>query len=131
LKKFPSFIALRPGLHKVQNTVPFFLTSLDSGELLAIAVAITVVAAILGWYLWSIKWALFRKPFTGPESLIGKTGAVVAPFERGTMGEVNIDGIIWKAKLLEDVESHNSKLLAGESVVVVGYAALTVIVRKS
>ena len=91
---------------------------------------ILVVVAILGWYLWSVKWALLKKPVTGPESLIGKTGSVVAPMERGKLGEVNIDGIIWKAKLPEDVESHNSKLAIGDQVVVVGYSALTVVVRK-
>ena len=91
---------------------------------------ITLAVAILGWYLYSVKWALFKKPVTGPESLIGKVGIVVAPIERYKTGEVKVDGIIWKARVPEVVESNRSRLSIGDSVIVVGYADLTLVVEK-
>jgi len=107
-----------------------FLTSLDSAELLGLAIVITALVAILGWYLYSMKSALLSKHVTGPESLIGKSGIVVAPISRSKMGEVNVDGIIWKARVTDDVDSYKSGLSIGDSVVVVGYADLTVVVER-
>jgi membrane protein implicated in regulation of membrane protease activity len=104
---------------------------LDALDILALAIVILLAVAILGWYLYSVKWAPFKKHVTGPESLIGKPGIVVAPIERDKMGEVNVDGIIWKARVPADAEAYNSKLTVGQSVVVIGYADLTVVVKKS
>jgi membrane protein implicated in regulation of membrane protease activity len=104
---------------------------LDTLDVIAIVAVIVVIVVIVGWYLLSIKWALFKKPLTGPESLIGKTGSVISRIERERSGEVNIDGVIWKATVPDDVEAHNSKLSVGETVVVVGYSSLTIVVRKA
>jgi membrane protein implicated in regulation of membrane protease activity len=104
---------------------------LDSLELFAIIVLIIIVLGIVAWYLWSIGWALTKRPFTGPESLIGKTGVVITPPEQNKTGEVNIDGIIWKAKLSDDEQMGTARIAIGNKVVVVGYSALTVVVKKT
>jgi membrane protein implicated in regulation of membrane protease activity len=104
---------------------------LDSLELFAIIALIIVVLGIVAWYLWSIGWALTKRPLTGPESLIGKTGVVITPPEQIKTGEVNIDGIIWKAKLSDEEQSDATGIANGDKVVVVGYSALTVVVKKT
>ncbi|MFI5422008.1 MAG: NfeD family protein [Nitrososphaerales archaeon] len=104
---------------------------MDTLDLIAIVAVIVVIVVIVGLYLWSIRWALLKKPMTGPESLIGKTGSVVSRIERERTGEVNIDGVIWKARVPDDVDAHNSKLSVGETAVVVGYSSLTIVVRKA
>src|SRR5690349_58454 len=103
----------------------------DSLELFATIILIIVVLGIVAWYLWSIGWALTKRPLTGPESLIRKTGVVVTPPEQNKTGEVNIDGIIWKAKLSDDEQSDTTRIASGDRVVVVGYSALTVVVKKT
>ncbi len=128
--EFPVFCK-KVNVHKVEKTDHDLFRTLDALDTIAVLAVIVVVAAIAGWYLWSIEWALFKKPLTGAESLIGKTGIVVAPIEGENAGEVNIDGVIWKARLREDVEAPNSKLSIGEAIEVVGYSALTVIVRRT
>ena len=107
------------------------MPQLDNLELLAVILVIILAAGILGWYLWSIEWALFKKPMTGSEALIGKIGVAVTDLKSDDVGEVNIDGIIWKAMVSRDVDSNLSRILKGDSVVVVGFSALKLVVKKS
>jgi membrane-bound ClpP family serine protease len=102
----------------------------DIPELLAIVLVLILAAGIIGWYLWSIGWALFKKPMTGSEALIGKSGVAVSDLQPDIVGEVNVEGIIWKAKVFRDAGSNGSRILVGESVIVVGFSGLIVTVKK-
>jgi len=102
------------------------LLQIGTLEVIAIAVLITLVVVIVGWGLWSVRWALTKKPVTGSESLVGKSGVAVRDFNSDKMGEVNVDGIIWKAKV-----SDGSKISRGDLVTVVEYSELTVTVKKA
>ena len=95
------------------------LLQIGSTEAIAIAVLIILVVVIVVWGIWSVVWALKKKPVTGPEALIGKSGVAVQDFKPDNTGEVTIDGIIWKARV-----SDGSKTSKGDSVTVVGYSEL-------
>jgi membrane-bound ClpP family serine protease len=101
------------------------LLQIGSLETIAIAVLIILVVGIVGWSLWSVKWALKKKPVTGSESLIGKSGIALQDFKLDKTGEVTVDGIIWKARV-----SDGSKISKGDSVTVLQYSELTVTVKK-
>jgi len=62
-------------------------------ELAVFLVAGTLLAMYARWVGASLRR---RKPVTGAESLIGKTG--VATTDIDSKGEVSVDGIIWSAK---------------------------------
>ena len=64
--------------------------------------------------------AIRKKPVTGSETLIGKTGIVTR--ELAPEGEVSMDGIIWKARL---TGPFSNKLESGARVVVVRRSGLT------
>jgi membrane-bound ClpP family serine protease len=102
------------------------MLQIGSFEEIAIVVLIILVIGIVGWGLWSVVWALTKKPVTGSEALVGKGGVAIQDFHPDNMGEVTIDGIIWKARA-----SDGSKISKGDSVIVVGYSELTVSVKKA
>ncbi len=78
-----------------------------------------IVAMYLNWLRKTIK----TKPQTGPEALIGSEGFAMT--DLNPEGEVNLNGIIWKAR------SHNNeKIEKNSKVVVVGRENLTLIVKK-
>ena len=89
-------------------------------SILVVAVALVAVGILL--YLYFVVWALKRKPVTGVESMKGKSGVVVNDFANN-MGEVFVDGVIWKAK-------SDDFLVKDDSVVVVGVSALGLFVKK-
>jgi membrane-bound serine protease (ClpP class) len=94
-----------------------------SAALVIIALFIAVLAAI-GIYF--VVWALRRKPVTGVESMKGQSGVVVSDItEKG--GEVSLDGVIWRAKVLDE---SGSTIPKGEQVVVVDVSSLTLYVRR-
>jgi membrane protein implicated in regulation of membrane protease activity len=95
-------------------------------DTLLIALAVIAAAIVVGLYLWWIGWALFKKPLTGAEALVGKLGVVYSDVTT-TEGEVTIDGVIWKARLAQD---ENQKLSKGENIIVVSISSLTLFVRK-
>ena len=101
------------------------LLQIGSLETIAIVVLIILVVGIVGWGLWSVVWALKKKPVTGWESLVGKSGIALQDFNPDDTGEVTVDGIIWKARV-----SDGSKISKGDLVTVVGYSELTVTVKK-
>ncbi|MGC8725699.1 MAG: NfeD family protein [Thermoplasmata archaeon] len=85
-------------------------------------VAIMIIIGILvGLYIRWIRKALNKKPYTGSESLIGMEGKVVKDFD--PEGEVKVDGIIWKAKSV-----NNTRYKAGDTVKVVKIDSITLIV---
>lgn len=98
------------------------LSHLDNILIITIIAAVVVLA---GLYVWWIGPVLFRrKALTGREALVGKQGTVVSDVTPEG-GEVNVDGIIWKAMSAEDV-----KIAVGETIVVTGVSSLTLVVVK-
>jgi membrane-bound serine protease (ClpP class) len=57
-----------------------------------------IVGIILALYVRWVGKAIRKKPFTGSEALIGKSGIVTSSLS--PQGEVSVDGIIWKARLV-------------------------------
>jgi membrane-bound serine protease (ClpP class) len=91
-------------------------------EYYIIAVALVAFAVFAAIYIRSL-WKYKRKyPFTGKESLIGKTGVVVK--ELNPCGEIRVEGFIWKAC------TKGEKVKKGEEVTVIGYKGLSMIVEK-
>ncbi|NAY81698.1 MAG: nodulation protein NfeD [Thaumarchaeota archaeon] len=91
-------------------------------EYYIIAVALVAFAVFAAIYIRSL-WKYKRKyPFTGKESLIGKTGVVVK--ELNPCGEIKVEGFIWKAC------TKGEKVKKGEEVTVIGYKGLSMIVEK-
>ena len=114
--------------------VPFDLGS-DAFEWFAVAVLVIMVSGIALWYLWSVEWALTKKPVTGAESYVGKVGVATRDFTTSEGGEVSIDGVIWKAKVLgssdEIMADSATGISRGDSIVVVGVSSNTLVVKKS
>ncbi len=90
----------------------------------ALEVAIAIIIAIFAWYAIS----LFRKkPVTGSESLIDAKG-VVHSDELAPDGEVSINGVIWRAHL---VDPTGGQLKKGDPIIVRKIEELTLMVEKS
>ncbi len=79
-----------------------------------------VVGALLAVYARWVGASLRKKPVTGSESIIGKTGVVTA--DLSPSGEISVDGIIWNAKYPKDP---NQKIRKGETVKIVSRTGLT------
>jgi membrane-bound serine protease (ClpP class) len=83
------------------------------GDLQYLELGIFIVAGgLLAIYARWISRSLRKRPVTGSESLVGKTGVVLA--DLSPTGEVSVEGIIWKAK-----SSSGYTIKKGESVRVV------------
>ena len=108
--------------------IPSLALQLGTFDFLAIALLIIVGVGVVALYLWWIGWAIFKKPLTGEEALLGKHGTASADLTPEEGGEVTIDGIIWKAKL--SPEAGNKTISKGEPVVVVRVSSLTLIVDR-
>ena len=104
------------------------VTSLQLGYFGSIILLIAFVAIIVTLLLYFVVWALFRKPVTGIESLNGKLGVAVTDLTEKDVGEVSVDGVIWKAKLKDS--GTGLQISKGESVIVVGISALTLLVQR-
>ena len=109
---------------------PTLIYSLDFGldpiSWIAISILAIVAAGIVAWYLHAVVWALRKKPVTGEESLIGKEGLAVGDFIPSEGGEVNMDGVIWKAKSNDPSE----KILRGDPIIVLRVSSVTLFVGK-
>ena len=107
---------------------------LDVVEWILVAALVIMVVGMVIWYLWSIEWALTKKPMTGPESMVGKEGIAVADFSSTGEGEVNIDGVFWKAKLQLSsnvgAASPFVPVSKGDQLVVVGSSSVTLVVKR-
>ncbi|MGC8691874.1 MAG: NfeD family protein [Thermoplasmata archaeon] len=85
-----------------------------------ILIGVAIVSAIyLNWLRKTIK----TEPKTGPEALIGTEGFAID--DLNPEGQINIDGIIWKAR-----SENNDKIEKNSKVMVVGRDNLTLIVKK-
>lgn len=101
----------------------FLLKNLLEFELhpLALTLVAVIVFALNVW-LAEIVYRLFRRrPTTGAEGMIGKTGTAISPIK--PEGQVNVQGEIWRAESVTPIKR-------GESVVVEKVEGLKVIVSK-
>jgi len=80
-----------------------------------------IIGILVGMYIRWIRKALNKKPYTGSEALIGMEGKVVKDFD--PEGEVKVDGIIWKARSVDD-----AKYKIGDTVKIVKLDSITLIV---
>ena len=67
---------------------------------------------------------------TGAESLKGKVGVALTDLTGKDVGEVSVDGVIWKAKIDESGDNTGLQISKGEAVVVIGISSLTLLVRR-
>ncbi len=79
-----------------------------------------VVGGLLAMYTRWVGKAIRKKPVTGSETLVGKTGIVTRSLE--PEGDVSVDGIIWKARTSGTAIN---KIEIGARVVVVKRTGLT------
>ncbi|MDG6998415.1 MAG: nodulation protein NfeD [Nitrososphaerota archaeon] len=83
---------------------------------------LVIVGGLLALYARWIASSIRRKPYTGAESIVGKSGSATTDLEPD--GEVSIDGIIWKAKLLDGSAKKGDRILVKQ------VSGLTLIVEK-
>ncbi len=76
-----------------------FLQLGDFGSIILLIVVIIIIVA-LGVYF--VVWALLKKPVTGVESLKDKVGVALTDLSGKEIGEVYLDGVIWKAKISDN-----------------------------
>jgi membrane-bound serine protease (ClpP class) len=98
--------------------VPYSPSPFGDAQYLEIGIFV-VTGALLALYARWVSGSLHKKPVTGSESIIGKTGTVVRDISPS--GEISVDGIIWKANL---VDPHGAPIGKGESVRVVSRSGL-------
>lgn len=101
-------------------------SSLQLGTFGAVVLLVVFVAALAAVLVYFVVWALRRKPVTGSEALVGKSGSALTDMKSGNPGEVMIDGVIWRA----EVADASSIISKNETVVVVGISSLTLLVGK-
>jgi membrane-bound serine protease (ClpP class) len=90
------------------------------GDLQYLEIGIFVVSgALLALYARWVGGSIHKKPVVGSESIIGKTGSVVTGLSPS--GEISVDGIIWKANL---VDPHGAPMAKGDTVRVVSRSGL-------
>lgn len=90
-------------------------------------VLLIVLIGVIGAFIWYIFSVIRAKPVTGAEGLIGKRGIVWS----GTLvseGEVSIDGVIWKARL---VNPEAGPLKKGDAIVVKSVEDITLVVEPN
>ena len=96
------------------------------GELQYIELAVFIgFGGLIAIYARWVGGSLRRKPFTGIESMIGRT--VVVTSDLDPKGEVTVDGIIWEAKLSPN--SPVQKIEKGSKVKIVQLSGLTLVVE--
>ncbi|MGA2874166.1 MAG: NfeD family protein [Nitrososphaerales archaeon] len=102
--------------------------SLQLGDFGPIILLIVFVIIIVALGVYFVVWALLKKPDTGVESLKGKLGVALTDLIGKNIGEVSIDGVIWKARISE--RGAALPISKGDSVIVVGVSALTLLVQR-
>jgi membrane-bound serine protease (ClpP class) len=79
-----------------------------------------VVGSLIAMYTRWVGKAIRRKPVTGSESLIGKTGVVLS--DLAPEGSISVEGIIWKARRADTASDRIEK---GSRITVVRRSGLT------
>jgi membrane-bound serine protease (ClpP class) len=86
------------------------------------------VGGVLALYARYIGHTIRTKPVTGEESLVGASGSVYSNVLGGEGGEVSVNGVIWRARLLDPSMEPITK---GDSIVVKGVEGLTLVVERN
>ena len=100
----------------------------DYFELVLVVAAVLIIGIIVALYFDWIVGALFQRPKTGVESLIGKRAVAISEIAPNTLGEVKLDGILWEARLKEGILEPIPK---GDEVVVLAVTSLRLVVQKT
>ncbi len=108
------------------ESIPVFQLGTDTILIVAVLIAVAIMVSL---YLWWIGGAVFKRPLTGPEALVGKKGIVHSDVTLAEGGEVLIEGVIWKARFIG--EGTETKILKGDPVVVTSVSSLTLFVKRS
>lgn len=101
---------------------------LQLGGLASIVLLVVFVVIIAFLVVYFVVWALLKKPVTGVESLKGKMGVALSDFGGKDVGEVSVDGVIWKARV--NGSDAGLRISKGESVKVAGVSSLTLLVQR-
>jgi membrane-bound serine protease (ClpP class) len=105
-----------------------------AGSAPAVAVAVALAAALVGGgYLWIVLHkaltARRARVRSGAEGLVGRVGEVrSAP---APLGQVFLDGALWRARLWSLEEDHDAVLERGDPIVVERVDGLTLTVRRA
>lgn len=95
------------------------------GDVQYIELALLIVAGgLLALYARWVAKSIREKPLTGKESMIGKHGIVFSD-SLSPVGEISIDGVIWKAR----AKSTDAQFTRGTPVIVSEVSGLTLIVE--
>ncbi len=95
------------------------------GDLQYIEITVLIVAgALLAVYARWVGKTLRKKPVTGSEALIGKTGKAIS--DLSPEGEVAIEGIAWRARI---ISSDVRRISKGDNVIVTGISGLTLLIE--
>lgn len=86
-------------------------------------VTVIVATALAIWYLLPV---MTKKPVTGAESLVGAKGTVYSD-TLSPVGEVSIQGVIWRARLVNPELGSPKK---GDEIVVTSVDDITLIVNR-
>jgi membrane-bound serine protease (ClpP class) len=96
--------------------IPYSPSPFGDVQYVELAVLV-VVGTLLALYARWVGSTIRRKPFTGAETLIGKTGIVTT--DLAPKGEVSVDGIIWEAN------TNGPRIEKGSKVTIVRISGLT------
>ncbi|MGI0084254.1 MAG: NfeD family protein, partial [Nitrososphaerales archaeon] len=103
--------------------IPYSPSPLGNAQYAELSIFI-IAGGLLAIYARWVGSTLRRKPMTGSESLIGKEGAVYR--DLNPEGEVTVDGIVWRAKL---VDPSSGMVPKGQTVIVKNVSGLSLLVE--
>jgi membrane-bound serine protease (ClpP class) len=88
-----------------------------------IAIALFIIALIVGWIFYAGVKAQFRRVKTGKEALIGARGMATSDLK--PKGEVRVMGEFWEAT------AKDATIVAGQAVEVVGMEGVFLVVKPA
>jgi membrane protein implicated in regulation of membrane protease activity len=103
------------------------LGMIETTEIILVIIGLGVTAALVSLYFWWVGGAIFEKPMTGAEGLLGREAVATTDISPDSPGEVSVDGVLWKASLSPN--DYAQGVLKGEKVVIVKVSSLTLEVR--
>lgn len=103
--------------------VPYSPSPFGEVQIIELGIFI-IIGVLLAMYTRWIGKAIRKKPVTGSESLIGKTGIAVSTLS--PQGDVSVEGIIWRAHIAGQVPERIEK---GSRIIVTNRTGLTLEVQ--
>lgn len=101
--------------------VPYSPSPFGDAQYIELGILV-IVGGLLALYARWVVGAMKRKPYTGVESMIGKSGNAISDLT--PEGEVSVNGIIWRARLAQGAAKK------GDEVVVKQVSGLTLVVER-